>query len=70
MRIHGRILRPATLAERRFLLGCLGVPFIRVARSQNPFIVARRLRQAVRTATEALAPLGGDSSSAAARRAA
>lgn len=47
MRVNGRLLRPATLAERRFMLGTLGVHFIRVPRSANPFAVARRLRRLV-----------------------
>lgn len=45
MRINGRILRPATLAERRLLLS-LGCVFLRVPRALNPFILARRLRRA------------------------
>ena len=43
MRINGRVLRPSTLAERRLLLGHLGVSFIRIPRSQNPYAVARRI---------------------------
>jgi hypothetical protein len=50
MRINGRILRPSTLVERRFLLS-LGVTEIRVPRSMNPFTAARRLRRAARCAT-------------------
>jgi hypothetical protein len=42
MKINGRILRPTTLAERRLLLS-MGVPFVRAARSMNPYVVARRL---------------------------
>jgi len=40
MRIQGRLLRPATLAERR-VLKSLGVDFIRCRRSLNPFAIAR-----------------------------
>lgn len=47
MRIKGRLLLPATLAQRRFLLGTLGVEALRVPRSQNAFAVARRLRRLV-----------------------
>lgn len=54
MRIHGRILRPSDLSERRLLLGCLGVPFVRVPRSQNPYVLARRIRQAARLAAGVL----------------
>jgi hypothetical protein len=50
MRIHGRILRPSNLAERRILLG-LGVSFLRVPRSENPYQVARRLRRLALGAT-------------------
>lgn len=45
MRIAGRILRPATLAERRLLLS-LGLSFVTVSRRMNPFIVARKVRRA------------------------
>lgn len=45
MRIHGRVLRPATLAERRLLLS-LGLPFVKVGRRHNPFMVARKVRRA------------------------
>lgn len=45
MRISGRILRPATLAERRLLLS-FGLPFVKVGRRLNPFIVARKIRRA------------------------
>jgi hypothetical protein len=45
MRINGRVLRPSTLAERRLLLGHLGVSFIRIPRSQNPYAVARRIER-------------------------
>lgn len=61
MRINGRILRPATLAERRLLLS-LGSSFYRVPRSENPFIVARRLRRLARFGASILAlpdPLQG-----------
>ncbi len=47
MRINGRLLRYSTLAERRFMLGTLGVHEIRVPRSQNPYALARRLRRLV-----------------------
>lgn len=47
MRIAGRILRPATLAERRLLL-TLGLSLVRIDRRANPFIVARKLRRAAR----------------------
>jgi len=61
MRIIGRILRPSTLAERRLLLS-FGSPCLRVARSENPFIIARRLRRAARLGGSLLAltdPLQG-----------
>ena len=45
MRINGRLLRPATLAERRLLLS-LGTSTLRVPRGMNPFAVARRLKRA------------------------
>ncbi len=45
MRVNGRILRPATLAERRFLLS-LGTSAIRVPRRYNPYVIARRLGRA------------------------
>ncbi len=45
MRIAGRILRPATLAERRLLFS-LGLTFVKVGRRLNPFIVARKMRRA------------------------
>jgi len=44
MRIHGRCLRPSTLAERR-VLKTLGVDFLRVPRKQNPFAIARSIRK-------------------------
>lgn len=44
MRIQGRLLRPATLAERR-LLKSLGLDAIRVPRRHNPFAVARMVRR-------------------------
>ena len=44
MRIQGRLLRPATLAERRLLLS-LGVASLRVPRKLNPFQVARVVRR-------------------------
>jgi len=44
MRIQGRLLRPATLAERRVLLS-LGVTALRVPRKFNPFHVARVVRR-------------------------
>lgn len=45
MRICGRVLRASDLQERRFLLGQLGVPALRVPRTENPYAVARRLRR-------------------------
>lgn len=45
MRIAGRILRPATLAERRLLLS-FGLTFVKVGRRLNPFIIARKVRRA------------------------
>ena len=45
MRITGRILRPANLAERRLMLSLgLGTAF-RVPRSENPFSLARQVRR-------------------------
>ncbi len=44
MRVQGRLLRPATLAERR-LLKSIGIDFIRVPRKYNPFAVARLVRR-------------------------
>lgn len=45
MKIHGRLLRPSTLAERRLLLGHFGTTALRVPRSHNIFAVARRLER-------------------------
>ena len=45
MRIHGRTLRPATLAERRLLLTVAGTTALRVPRSENPYVIARLLRR-------------------------
>jgi hypothetical protein len=43
MKVNGsRVLRATTLAERRLLLS-MGVPFVRVPRRLNPYVVARRL---------------------------
>ena len=50
MRIQGRVIRPSTLAERR-LMFTFGVPFIRVPRGTNPFVVARRFARAARCQT-------------------
>lgn len=47
MRIHGRVLRPSTLAERR-VMNNLGVSSIRVPRKHNPYVVARRLARLAR----------------------
>ncbi len=44
MRIQGRLLRPATLAERR-VLKCLGTDELRVPRRLNPFAVARLVKK-------------------------
>ena len=41
MRVNGRVLRPSTLAERR-LFTALGTQTIKVPRSHNPYVVARR----------------------------
>lgn len=68
MRINGRILRPATLAERRLLLS-LGSPFLKVPRHLNPFILARRLRRAAREGTSVLALLDAKRDPAASRAA-
>ena len=43
MRVNGRVLRPSTLAERR-LFTALGTQTIKVPRSHNPYVVARRAR--------------------------
>ncbi len=47
MRVNGRIIRPSTLAERRFLLS-LGVCDLRVPRRMNPYVVGRRLSKSAR----------------------
>lgn len=44
MRIQGRTLHPATLAERR-VLRSLGHEMLRVRRGINPFVVARQVRK-------------------------
>jgi hypothetical protein len=44
MRIQGRVLRPATLAERR-ILKSFGLDHVRVPRRFNPFAVARLLKR-------------------------
>jgi hypothetical protein len=44
MRINGRLLRPSTLAERR-LFNALGTDTIRVPRTLNPYVIARRARR-------------------------
>ncbi|MFO0675329.1 MAG: hypothetical protein U0169_02265 [Polyangiaceae bacterium] len=44
MRIQGRILRPATLGERR-VLKALGLDSLKVRRGMNPFAVARHVRK-------------------------
>jgi hypothetical protein len=44
MRIHGRVLRPSNLAERR-VLKTLGVDMLRVRRGLNPFIVCRHVHK-------------------------
>jgi hypothetical protein len=51
MRINGRVLRPSTLAERRFLLS-LGVSSLRVPRRMNPYVIARRLGRAAAGGSE------------------
>ena len=48
MRIHGRLLRPSNLAERRLLLGQFGTSALRVPRKYNIFSVARRLERYVK----------------------
>jgi hypothetical protein len=48
MRITGRILRPSTLAERRFMLSQLGTPALRVPRRVNPYLCARKLARAAK----------------------
>ena len=44
MRVNGRVLRPASLAERR-VLKTLGVDFLRVPRRLNPFAIARHVKR-------------------------
>ena len=44
MRVNGRVLRPSTLAERR-LFCSLGTTSIKVPRSYNPYVIARRARR-------------------------
>lgn len=44
MRIQGRTLHPATLAERR-VLKSLGHDTLRVRRGINPFVIARQVRK-------------------------
>ena len=44
MRIKGRTLLPATLAERR-VVKSLGHDMLRVRRGINPFVVARQVRK-------------------------
>ena len=44
MRIKGRTLLPATLAERR-VLQSLGHDMLHVRRGINPFVVARQVRK-------------------------
>lgn len=44
MRIQGRTLHPATLAERR-VLKSLGHDMLRIRRGINPFVVARQVRK-------------------------
>ena len=43
----GRLVRPSNLAERRLLLS-LGIVVLRVPRTTNPYLVARRLERAAR----------------------
>jgi len=47
MRVNGRLLRPATLAERR-LLSAFGLSDLRVPRGCNAFVAARRLGRLAR----------------------
>jgi hypothetical protein len=49
MRVNGRTLRPATLAERR-LLSAFGQSDLRVPRGMNAFVAARRLGRLARYA--------------------
>ena len=44
MRIQGRTLHPATLAERR-VVKSLGHDMLRIRRGLNPFVVARQVRK-------------------------
>jgi hypothetical protein len=44
MKIQGRCLHPASLAERR-VLKTLGVDLLRVRRGLNPFAVARQVKK-------------------------
>lgn len=53
MRVNGRLLRPSTLAERR-IMKALGLDFIRVPRSKNPFAVARQLTRVAKGAVPEL----------------
>jgi len=48
MRIQGRTLRPSNLAERRLLLSSLGTQALRVPRTANPYLIARRLERAAK----------------------
>lgn len=45
IRIIGRTLRPGCMQSRRLFLGTLGVAFIRVPRSKNPFALARTIER-------------------------
>ena len=45
MRVNGRCIRASNMAERRLLLA-LGSTALRVPRSVNPYVVARRLSRA------------------------
>jgi hypothetical protein len=44
MRIQGRTLHPATLAERR-VVKSFGYDMLRVRRGINPFVIARQVRK-------------------------
>lgn len=46
MRIRGRILLPGDLAERRLMLNSFGTLSLRVPRGSNPYLLARKIRQA------------------------
>jgi len=48
MRIQGRTLRPSNLAERRLLLSSLGTQALRVPRTANPYLLARRIERAAK----------------------